>query len=110
MLFVGVDAHKATSQVTVVSSGGQILKRQRNLHGRSRSSAQQSEGKECSASIRSRDFVLLAKRGIKREAGRQTKRADRVQLRSLYRWRELSAGSGRPENRAPRRCCFGAGL
>ena len=29
MLFVGVDAHKATSQVTVVSSGGQILKRQR---------------------------------------------------------------------------------
>ena len=29
MLFVGVDAHKATSQVTVVSSDGQILKRQR---------------------------------------------------------------------------------
>ena len=29
MLFVGVDVHKATSQVTVVSSGGQILKRQR---------------------------------------------------------------------------------
>ena len=29
MLFVGVDAHKYTSQVTVVNSGGQILKRQR---------------------------------------------------------------------------------
>ena len=29
MLFAGVDAHKATSQVTVVNSGGQILKRQR---------------------------------------------------------------------------------
>ena len=29
MLFVGVDAHKSTSQVTVVDSGGQILKRQR---------------------------------------------------------------------------------
>ena len=27
MLFVGVDAHKATSQVTVVDSGGQILGR-----------------------------------------------------------------------------------
>ena len=29
MLFVGVDAHKVTFQVTVVNSGGQILKRQR---------------------------------------------------------------------------------
>ena len=29
MLFVGVDAHKSTSQVTVVDAGGRILKRRR---------------------------------------------------------------------------------
>ncbi len=29
MLFVGVDAHKSTSQVTVVDAGGQVLKRRR---------------------------------------------------------------------------------
>ena len=29
MLYVGVDAHKATSQVTVMDSGGNILRRKR---------------------------------------------------------------------------------
>ena len=29
MLYVGVDAHKATSQVTVMDSGGNVLRRKR---------------------------------------------------------------------------------